>query len=514
MSRTLGSVAFEVALLLLPLTARAALCSNYHDPSTCEASNDGGCSCLWEASADEKSDGKCIKSERCDGFGITGVGGEDVECTDLSHCEGGKTCCQKAAEFTSRGVCRADYCDCFFLDGHLACHSEPPDPGGGSGTCRSAADCNSGMVCCTDSPDIEGSCGKASDTWGGVCSCWMDEIGFACNGGDSSGGGQLTTSALPSPAGPSPAPTAQVFELLSGHCSMPVTDEETCEKAAGALGLSLAEGRLGECRAYDGKVSFSQWGPCTHEHLCICYHRDGYATQVDSRTCEDHGHAAVTLMSKCQQAANELGFGKVYGRSGSCRVWSEKVSFADWGPCTHEHQCVCLPMPTVKQEVRTQRDDNGLWFDYQLITSGKCRAPVIEMGMCEQLSPSFGFSYNRPSADIPPGRGMCRVSMAHAEMSYTLGGDCSEELACVCKVLYEENNGFMISTGGECAKPVTDLNTCHQAVHNLGLTMDFLNEEEGPDRACRVYTPTGGTSQPSFSAWGACSISHPCVCYT
>jgi len=81
MSRTMEFAAFQVALLLLPLTARAALCSNYRDASTCEGRNDGGCSCLWEVSAglgstsgDDKSDGKCVKSKRCDGFGTTGIG--------------------------------------------------------------------------------------------------------------------------------------------------------------------------------------------------------------------------------------------------------------------------------------------------------------------------------------------------------------------------------------------------------------------------------------------------------
>eukprot|EP00931_Biecheleriopsis_adriatica_P075567 TRINITY_DN4939_c0_g1_i1.p1 TRINITY_DN4939_c0_g1~~TRINITY_DN4939_c0_g1_i1.p1 ORF type:complete len:183 (+),score=41.75 TRINITY_DN4939_c0_g1_i1:45-551(+) len=105
MSRNMEFAAFQVALLLLPLTARAALCSNYRDASTCEGRNDGGCSCIWDVSAglgsasgDEKSDGKCVKSERCDGFGITGVGTTGSEssvltCRDVKGLYRATGCC-------------------------------------------------------------------------------------------------------------------------------------------------------------------------------------------------------------------------------------------------------------------------------------------------------------------------------------------------------------------------------------------------------------------------------------
>eukprot|EP00931_Biecheleriopsis_adriatica_P036092 TRINITY_DN20801_c0_g3_i1.p1 TRINITY_DN20801_c0_g3~~TRINITY_DN20801_c0_g3_i1.p1 ORF type:complete len:568 (-),score=42.56 TRINITY_DN20801_c0_g3_i1:86-1789(-) len=215
--------------------------------------------------------------------------------------------------------------------------------------------------------------------------------------------------------------TTEQFERRSDRCARPVTQEETCEQAAVALGISLTGGSLGECRAYNGMASFAQWGPCTPDHACICHNREGFAAQIDSGSCQEHGYEAVTSISKCQQAAKEIGYERVHGRDGECRIWKDKVSFAAWGPCSHEHECICLPS---------------------------------ELG---------GFTW--------------------------------------------------VSNGPGCEKSVVSLSECDRAVNAFGLTLPFLSREEGPDRACRVHTSTQGADIPSFSAWGACSPSHPCICY-
>eukprot|EP00931_Biecheleriopsis_adriatica_P097642 TRINITY_DN71459_c0_g1_i1.p1 TRINITY_DN71459_c0_g1~~TRINITY_DN71459_c0_g1_i1.p1 ORF type:complete len:119 (-),score=9.26 TRINITY_DN71459_c0_g1_i1:7-312(-) len=98
-------------------------------------------------------------------------------------------------------------------------------------------------------------------------------------------------------------------------------------------------------------------------------------------------------------------------------------------------------------------------------------------------------------------------------MTYAPWGACSESNACICRqVETHTSEGFMMTTSGACDRPVSDLGLCQRAVVALGFTLPLLSEEEGPEKACRVYTPTEGASHPSFSDWGDCSPSHPCIC--
>eukprot|EP00931_Biecheleriopsis_adriatica_P071453 TRINITY_DN4532_c0_g1_i14.p1 TRINITY_DN4532_c0_g1~~TRINITY_DN4532_c0_g1_i14.p1 ORF type:complete len:1002 (+),score=125.74 TRINITY_DN4532_c0_g1_i14:191-3007(+) len=314
-------------------------------------------------------------------------------------------------------------------------------------------------------------------------------------------------------------PTA-LFERRVAPCNFPVTDEESCEDAANSLGLPLVGGSLGSCRVYDGKASFAQWGACTFDHMCICSSAGAaYAIQIDSGTCEDHGYQAVTSLAECRQSATALGYGKVHGMSsGACRIYLDMVSFASWGPCTHEHQCICLPDPIVTTDSWIMLD--GIWQNYQVIASGTCRSPVRSPSMCDEVARNHGYTFMPNSLRAEEGE--CRAHMLASTMSEESRdetGDCSESHACVCLKPKEEALGFKLITAGTCDDgynqgKVSDLSECQYASKALGFTMPFLNEELGPDKACRVYIPTQGASLPSFSAWGACSRSHACICHS